>query len=85
MNAELTETELRFINLHVIWNVPAKSALVLAGYREYSERYSQILARKIVAKYEDGTESREIFSDLNFGPLKIAGGIINIATHCPNQ
>ena len=81
---ELTEMELRFINLHVVWNVPAKSALVLAGYREYSERYSQILARKIVAKYEDGTESREIFSDLNFGPTEIAAGIKAIALHSPN-
>jgi hypothetical protein len=84
MEGEMTNQELRFINLHVSGTVPAKSALVLAGYREYSERYAQILARKIVAKYECGTESREIFSDLNFGPTEVARGIIALAVHCPN-
>jgi len=84
IKAELTQSEYRFVTLHVHNHIPAKTALILAGYREYSERYSQILARKIVAKYEYGTESREIFSDLNFGPTEIAAGIKAIALHSPN-
>ena len=81
---ELTEQELKFIQLHVIQNVQAKSALVAAGYKEYSDQYAYIVARKIVKKYERWGEGAEIFSDLNFGPLEIARGIVNMAINCPN-
>ena len=81
---ELTEMELRFINLHVVWNVPVKSALILSGYPDYSEQHSFVVGRNIVSKYESQARGAEIFSVLNFGPTEIALGIIEIARNAPN-
>jgi hypothetical protein len=85
IKGEMTQKEQKFIFLHLTANVPAKTALIAAGYREYSERHSQILARKIIAKYESRADTTEIFSNLNFGPQEIARGIIHLAIHCPNS
>jgi hypothetical protein len=80
----LTERELKFIQLHVVWNVPVKRALILSGYPNYSEQHAFVVGRKIVSKYECWAGGAEIFSDLNFGPVDIARSIIDIAVHCPN-
>ena len=81
---EMTEKELKFIRLYLIDHVPAKIALVAAGYRKYQDQYAYAVAQKIKKKYECLTEGREIFSDLNFGPIEIAQGIIDIARTCQN-
>jgi hypothetical protein len=81
---DLTNQELKFINLHVIWNVPVKTALILSGYPDYSEQHAFVVGRKIVSRYEQSAEASKVFIDLNFGPVEIARGIIDIARNCPN-
>jgi hypothetical protein len=85
IKGELTEKERKFIFLHLTANVPAQTALIAAGYREYSENHAYAVARKIIKKYESRAETTEIFSDLNFGPHEIARGIVHLAIHCPNS
>lgn len=81
---EMTEKELKFIRLYLIDHVPAKIALVAAGYRKYNDTYASTVAQKIKKKYECSTQGAEILSDLNFGAVEIAQGIIDIARTCPN-
>jgi len=82
---QLTNQERTFILLHLIHHIPARIALVSAGYKKYTDKHAYLVAAKIRKKYELGTEGAEIFSDLNFGPMEIARGIVDIARNCPNQ
>jgi hypothetical protein len=81
---ELTEREYKFIRLTHIDHVPPLIALVAAGYPKYQDRYAYDMARKIRKKYECLADGRQIFSDLNFGAVEIAQGIIDIAQTCQN-
>lgn len=59
------------------------SAMISAGYGDFSQTTRYILARKIVAKYERQTgEARKIFPALGYGPVKVALGIIG---HCEDS
>jgi hypothetical protein len=84
IKAELSEKEQKFIQLHLLGNVPALTALVTAGYREYSGTYGYVVAQKIIKKYECRADTGEIFSNHNFGAHEIARGIIHLAINCPN-
>jgi hypothetical protein len=82
--SDLTEREIDFIRLTTLDGIPPLTAMITAGYPQYTDAYAYYLARQIVKKYERCTEGREIFSDLRFGPIEIAQGIIEIARHAPN-
>jgi hypothetical protein len=85
----LTAQELRFLDIY--FNSPRlkgkdkvtiNSAMLSAGYGDFSMTTRYIIARKIVAKYERGAGgAAQVFRDIGFGPVSVARGI---ASHAEN-
>jgi hypothetical protein len=70
---QLTVKELKFLEIYLEGEVTQEKAMVLAGYKDYSESHLRFLASKIVKKYESGTGvGPKALRAVGFGELKIA-------------
>lgn len=85
----LTAQELRFLEIY--FNSPRlkgkdkvtiNSAMLSAGYGDYSMPVRYRIARNIVKRYERGAGgAAQVFQDIGFGPVSVARGI---ASHAEN-
>ena len=74
LEGEVTKRELKFPHLHFIKRGKPNNEHMLIIYKEYSNFYGYLLARKNMKKYEYAGEAVKIFSDLDFGVTAIASG-----------
>ncbi len=80
LNAPLTETELEFIQLHLIEKMPMDHAMIAIGYSRFSPQWRNILARRILIKYESRASDRRILArTMGAGEVAIIGGLLEIA------
>lgn len=81
MKSQMTQKELRFIEIYLSGNYNQINAMKLAGYESKSDQYLGKLATKIVWKYERGTpDKRDILRMLGFGEVKVMQLMIEAAT-----
>ena len=59
LKSKITPREARFLEIYLSGEHSQVSALKLAGYEGYNERYFEELARKIIGKVESQTEDRQ--------------------------
>jgi hypothetical protein len=77
---QLTLKELKFIELYMSGNYTQVNALKLAGYIGYNEKYLELLARKIIGKYESQVEDHRIICRaLGAGEVAVINGLLNLA------
>jgi hypothetical protein len=73
LGEQLTVKELKFLEIYLEGEVTQEKAMVLAGYKDYSESHLRFLASKIVKKYESGAGvGPKALRAVGFGELKIA-------------
>ncbi len=80
LNAPLNETELHFIQLHLIERMGMDEAMISVGYGRFSKNWRYILARRIIIKYESRASDRRILArTMGAGEVAIIGGLLEIA------
>ena len=78
---QLTQKELKFLDIYLSGEVTMERAMLLAGYENYHPRYVYDKASKILQKYESqGGGAQKIFRAIGFGEVSVAKGIKKLAT-----
>jgi hypothetical protein len=86
LKSQLTIKELKFIELYLSGNYTQVIAMNLAGYEGYNQKYLEILARKIIGKYElQAGDHRKIMRAMGFGEVKILELLIDSATKARSE
>ena len=82
----LTEKELLFLQIYLSGGITQVNALKSAGYQGYNEKYLELLARKIIGKYESqGGDHRKIFREIGAGEMRVAQGILDLAMNAKSE
>jgi hypothetical protein len=83
---QLTLKELKFIELYMLGNYTQVNALKLAGYAGYNEKYLELLARKIIGKFESQADDhRKLFRALGAGETFIVKGLLSLAKNAKSE
>jgi hypothetical protein len=86
IKAPLTDKELEFIQLHLIHNVSMDQAMISIGYGRFSPQWRNILARRILIKYETRAQDRRIlFRELGAGEVEICQGLLDLARNARSE
>jgi len=76
---QLTQKELRFIELYLLGEHSVDKAMELAGYEGYHPHSLYRLGRKIVQKYEQsGGDARKILRSVGVGEVQVAKKILEL-------
>jgi len=70
---QLTDKEIKFLDIYLSGEYTIDSAMVLAGYGNYERKYRYQLSRKIIEKYESGAEgARKVLRQCGVGEVRVA-------------
>jgi len=77
---QLTEKELKFIEIYMLGEITKEKAMELAGYTGYHQRWVYYLAAKIIQKYESRAEDhRKIARAIGAGEVTVLRGLLELA------
>lgn len=86
LKSALTEKEMRFIELRLSGNYSIETAMILAGYEQYSQNHRYFLAKKIIEKFENQVgDHRKLMQKMGLGPARIIEGIANLALNADSE
>ncbi len=69
-----------FVQLHLIEKVTIDQAMISAGYERFSQQWRNVLARRIIVKYESRASDRRIlFREMGAGEVAICQGLLDLA------
>lgn len=86
IKSQITEKELRFIELYLTGDLTVDKAMESAGYTGYHKKSLYRLGRKIVGKYECSTgDHRKIFRAIGAGETAVAKGLFKLATTAKSE
>jgi hypothetical protein len=84
LKEQLTDKELRFIELVLSGEHTKETAMELAGYAGMNKSYLRLLASKIIAKYETKAgDHRKIMRARGYGEVKVIELLIDSAENAP--
>ena len=80
LKANMTQRELKFLEIYLTGKHNIDKAMILAGYEGYHPNSLYRLGRKIVQKYEQQAgDHRKIFRAIGAGEIAVAQGLLNLA------
>ena len=83
---DFSERELKFLDLIFEGKTTPEKAVYTAGWRDCSQRHRYTIARQIIKKYEERAGgARNIFRDIGFGELTVAGHIYKLANKANSE
>jgi len=86
LKTQITEKELKFIQLYLSGEYTTEIAMNLSGYENLHPRYKYFLASKIIQKYESSAgEHRKTFRAVGAGEVSVAQGLLKLATTAKSE
>jgi hypothetical protein len=86
IKSKLTDRELKFIEIYLTQGCNKETAMIQAGYTNYSIEYLQVLGTKIIAKYEQQAEDRRIIMRaMGYGEIKVIQMIVDSAENAKSE
>jgi len=86
LKTQVTEKELKFIQLYLSGEYTTEIAMNLSGYENLHPRYKYFLASKIIQKYESQAgDHRKIMRAMGYGETKAINMLIDSATNAKSE
>jgi hypothetical protein len=86
LKTQVTEKELKFIQLYLSGEYTTEIAMNLSGYENFHPRYKYFLASKIMQKYESQAgDHRKIMRAMGYGETKAIKMLIDSATNAKSE
>lgn len=83
---QITEKELKFLEIYLKGGHNIEEAAILAGYEGYSQRHLYRIGQKIVEKYESQVEDhRIILRAMGAGEVEIINGLLKLARKAKSE
>ena len=78
--------EINFLEYYLAGGESIDSAMIKAGYGDFTKDWRYKVSQKIIIKYEAQTEDkRKIFREIGFGEARIAKGIMELAQKAKSE
>ena len=85
LKSQLSESELKFIELHLVQKLGKDEAMIQAGYGRFGQVWRCTLGSRIINKYESKAQDRRnLFRELGAGEVTICLGLLEIAQNMSN-
>jgi len=86
LKSPLTESELKFIELHLIQRLGKDEAMVSAGYGRYGQEWRCRIGSRIILKYESRAQDRRnLFREMGAGEVAICQGLLDLAQNARSE
>ncbi len=86
LKSQLTASELKFIELHLIQKLGKDEAMIQAGYGRFGQVWRCTLGSRILIKYESRADDRRnLFREMGAGEVAICRGLLNLAQNARSE
>jgi hypothetical protein len=86
LKANMTQRELKFLEIYLTGKHNIDKAMILAGFEGYHPNSLYRLGRKIVQKYEhQAGDHRKIFRAIGAGEVAVAQGLLKLAQNAKSE